>query len=303
MLRAVRLAARHDGFTMTKELRAGLRAYAPTLKTASMMRVMQELRTLMQGGYAGTTMKLFWHSTLIKYIFPVQHAFLLTRLPTTKTLTYELDSTFTTSKRDVDGGCALLFDALEAYDADVKSRGAAERHKERPVAQWLSLLVAPIAMTRLREHETFAGARSTLPAPWRAGESAETNPELFAQWEAFTGAVATVLDEMLTASGADGHDGINPDAIDVLVKGDLASTLLMLLARGPMFAASDRRSDDEDAFRWHDARFDASVSSHGARVKAYAKTKRRDWHPYVCDAEDVDLVRACLAAAAAARPL
>ena len=293
MLRAIRLAARH-GFTMTKELRAGLRAYAPMLTNASSMRVTQEIRTLMHGGYSETTMKLFWHSTLMKVVFPTQYEFLVKRLPTAKTLTYELDSTFTTSKRDVDGGVSLFFNALKAYDDVVKSRGAAERHRERPVAEWLALLAAPIAMTRLLEHDAFKGASSTLPAPWRGGATPESAPELFAQWEAFTGAVLDVLEDM----SSEGHASANPEALDVFVKGDLSAALLILLARGPMFASNDERASG-DALGWYHADFLSpriASAAHTARIKPYAKTKKVGWFQASFYPNDIDLIRACLAA-------
>ncbi len=293
MLRAIRLAARH-GFTMTKELRAGLRAYAPMLKKASSMRVTQEIRTLMHGGYSETTMKLFWHSTLMKGIFPTQFDFLVKRLPTAKTLTYELDSTFTTSKRDVDGGASLLFNALKAYDDVVKSRGAAERHRERPVAEWLALLAAPIAMTRLLEHDAFKGVSSTLPAPWRGGATPESAPELLEQWEAFTGAVLDVLEDM----SSEGHASANPEALDVFVKGDLSAALLILLAHGPMFALSAKRAS-KDALGWYHADFLSpriASAALAARIKPYAKTKKAGWFQASFYPEDIDLIRACLAA-------
>ncbi len=299
MLRAIRLAARH-GFTMTKGLRAGLRAYAPTLALASSRRVAQEIETLMHHGYATRTFKLLWHSTILKYAFPVQFEFLRQRLPKKSTLTYEMES-LVTPERDVDGGARTFFDALEAYDACVRHDADCEHRIAEPAfAQWLAVVVAPVALEKLRDADADAECADadawTPPPRWdtvRDDPVARERAE--ARWHAFTFAALDVLDDMLERSAMDApRDG---DDLALLTRADCASALLLLLAHGPIFADAQRGH-----LRWLDADLER-LSDGGARVRAsFARARRRgEWHNAnkSPSAADADAVRACLEKASA----
>jgi len=296
MLRAIRLAARH-GFTMTKGLRAGLRAYAPTLALASSRRVAQEIETLMHHGYAARTFKLLWHSTILKHAFPVQFEFLRQRLPRKSTLTYEMES-LVTPERDVDGGARAFFDALEAYDACVRHDADAEHRIAEPAfAQWLAIVVAPVALEKIRDADADADAERdavdawTPPPRWSTvRDDPVARERVEARWHAFTFATLDVLDDMLERSAMDApRDG---NDLALLTRADCASALLLLLAHGPMFADAQRGE-----LTWNDADLDR-LSDGGARVRAsFARARRRgEWYnaSKSPSAADADAVRACL---------
>jgi hypothetical protein len=96
---------------------------------------------------------------------------------------------------------------------------------------------------------------------------------------------------------SEGHASANPEALDVFVKGDLSAALLILLARGPMFASNDERASG-DALGWYHADFLSpriASAAHTARIKPYAKTKKVGWFQASFYPNDIDLIRACLA--------
>jgi len=264
MLRAIRLAARH-GFTMTKELRAALRAYAATLASESPRRVASEIETLMQNGYSEASFKLFWHSTLMKYAFPVQHEFLKPRLPNKASLTYDLES-LVSPNHDFDGGARVLFDALKAYDGHVSDDG--KTRIESSVAQWLAIIVAPVAMHRMVSRRGAEEDPYALPPRWSDVDAASRD-EVRAHWNVFSVSVLDVFDEMLERTAADTRDGGRTE-LSILNRSDCASALLLLLAHGPVFA--DAPSGD---LKWRHASFESLVDR-GERVLALAKTKRRN---------------------------
>ena len=261
MLRAIRLAARH-GFTMTKELRAALRAYAATLASASPRRVASEIETLMQNGYSEASFKLLWHSTLMKYAFPVQHEFFKPRLPNKSSLTYDLES-LVSPNRDFDGGARVLFDALKAYDGHVS-----DDISKSSVAQWLAIIVAPVAMHRMATRRDSEEDPYALPPRWSDVDAASRD-EVRAHWNAFTASVLDVFDEMLERTAAETRDGGRTE-LSILNRSECASALLLLLAHGPVFA--DAPSGD---LKWRHASFESLVDR-GERVFALVKTKRRN---------------------------
>jgi hypothetical protein len=272
---------------MTKELRAAMRSCAPTLGVASARRIMQEVETLMQNGYAAKSFKLFWHSTLAKYMFPVQYDFLKPRLPSQSSLTFAFEEK-ALARKDVDGGARAFFAALEAYDACVSREYDAV---DPCVAQWLALIVSPIAMARARERAPSAfedaSSRGALPPRWQS--TCEAEKTLSEQWDAFTHAALDILGEMLekTSSESTPRDAAE---IGLLNKSDCASALLYLVADGPML------HHEQLEIKWSNAH--VPHDGVGERVRAFARTKRTksDWYNAnkPLNAIDVAHIRACL---------
>jgi len=298
MLRAVRLAGRH-GFKMTKELRAGLRAYAVTLKTADSGRVYSEIRTLMSMGHGETTMKLLYYSTLLKYVFPVQNDFLSKLLPPMRQLTDDLSpELFYESKLDVNGGARTFFSALKEYDNYVKSLPMREQLDElsRPVANFHAMIIAPIVMARLWEHEAFKSAATTLPEPWRAGNTAKDDPELYAKWEAFTSVVLDVIDEMSTVETTESRAGFPRYPHALKPRMSALPTLLVLLAHGPVLAdvmLVDESLGESKTFKWLSVDF--SATAHGDRIRERARNVSDGKLLTVSISRaDAEIVRRCL---------
>jgi len=277
MLRAIRLAARH-GYTMTKELRAGLRAYASTLVHDSSRRVAQEVETLMQNGYSESACKLLWHSLLMEYTFPVQYDFLLPRLPRKSSLTYEMDISMA---KDFDGGARAFFDVLRAYDEITSGGNDLQRTIEPSPAQWLALIAAPVAMHAIAKD----GARPTLPPRWRDVNEAERE-DARERWNAFANALLNVFESMIERSSSDGNSS-ERKAVALLDRSNCVGALALLLSHGPVFGDVDR------AVRFVDATFE-STDDDGARILNFVRSKKRGVDDRRQNRSDANAVRACL---------
>jgi len=265
MLRAIRLAARHD-LVMTKELRAAMRAYGPTLKLASPRRVMQEIQTLMENYYGSKSFALLWHSKLTKFLFPVQHEFLKKRMPAQSTLTFEA-SAESIARKDTDGLAKMLFRSLFELDGRTKKRG----HLERSPGMWLAVLVAPVAMARLSGHPAWEEGERTLPKRYSddATRTPKNEEQLQQQWEAFTVAVLDVLDEMLDKTCSDSADQDERDEIGILNRSDCAVAFSFLLAHSPLMCT--RKGD----LGWSSIDLDGSPLSD--RIRSFVRSKRGAW--------------------------
>ena len=75
MLRAVRVAARH-GLAPTREILASMRAHAPSIRTVPPMRVAGEVKTLLSGGYAATSVRMLWETGLLEHVAPAHAQYL-----------------------------------------------------------------------------------------------------------------------------------------------------------------------------------------------------------------------------------
>lgn len=265
MLRAIRLAARHD-FVMTKELRAAMRAYGPTLKLASARRVMQEIQTLMENHYSCKSFALLWHSKLTKFLFPVQHEFLQKRMPPQSTLTFEASGT-NIARKDTDKLARLLFHSLYLLD----TRSKKQSDIETSPGMWLALLVAPVAMARLSGHPAWEEGEHPLPRRFtdRNTRSPKKVEQLNQQWEAFTVAVLDVLDEMLEKTCSDSGDQDERAEIGILNRSDCAVAFSFLLAHGPLMCAR------KDASGWSSIDLDDSPLSD--RIRSFVRSKRGVW--------------------------
>lgn len=287
MLRAIRLAARH-GYTMTKELRAGLRAYGPILAQENPRRVFVEVETLMHHGHSEQTFKLLWHSLLMQYMFPVQNDFLVPRMPKKSSLTYEMDVSM---QRDFDGGANAFFGALRAYDAFVSSKDEDEDEQRLQVQasapQWLALIAAPVALQKLAAKTEES---PTLPPRWRdvAKASEDVREDARARWEAFTDAIVDVFEEMIERTGSDSNDEERKH-VSLLERPHCASAIGLLLAQGPVF------DDFDGSTRWMDASF-GSLSDGGARLLSFIRTKKRGMDDKRRSRAEAEVVRLSLEA-------
>ena len=75
MLRAVRVAARH-GLAPTREILASMRAHAPSIRTVPPMRVAGEVKTLLSGGHAATSVRMLWETGLLEHVAPAHAQYL-----------------------------------------------------------------------------------------------------------------------------------------------------------------------------------------------------------------------------------
>lgn len=265
MLRAIRLAARHD-FVMTKELRAAMRAYGPTLKLASARRVMQEIQTLMENDYGSKSFALLWHSKLTKFLFPVQHEFLKKRMPPQSTLTFEASGA-SIARKDTDKLAKVLFRSLSLLDTRTKKRN----DMEKSPGMWLALLVAPVAMARLSGHPAWGEGEHPLPRRFtdRNTRSPKKQEQLTQQWEAFTVAVMDVLDEMLEKTCSDSGGQDERAEIGILNRSDCAVAFSFLLGYGPLMCTR------KDASGWSSIDLDDSPLSD--RIRSFVRSKRGVW--------------------------
>lgn len=284
MLRAIRLAARHD-FVMTKELRAAMRAYGPTLKLASARRVMQEIQTLMGNHYSCKSFALLWHSKLTKFLFPVQHEFLQKRMPSQSTLTFEASGA-NIARKDTDKLARLLFRSLYLLDTRSKKRSDVETSP----GMWLALLVAPVAMARLSSHPASGEGEHRLPKRFsdRNTRSPEKDEQLNQQWEAFTVAVLDVLDEMLEKTCSDSGDQDERAEIGILNRSDCAVAFSFLLAHSPLMCTR------KNALGWSSIDLDDSPLSD--RIRSFVRSKRGVWYDVkpALSHQHVSLVREAL---------
>lgn len=284
MLRAIRLAARHD-FVMTKELRAAMRAYGPTLKLASARRVMQEIQTLMENHYSCKSFALLWHSKLTKFLFPVQHEFLQKRMPPQSTLTFEASGA-NIARKDTDKLARLLFRSLYLLDTRSKKRSDIETSP----GMWLALLVAPVAMARLSSHPAWGEGEHRLPKRFsdRNTRSPKKDEQLNQQWEAFTVAVLDVLDEMLEKTCADNGDQDERAEIGILNRSECAVAFSFLLAHSPLMCTR------KNALGWSSIDLDDSPLSD--RIRSFVRSKRGVWYDVkpALSHEHVSLVREAL---------
>ena len=254
----------------------------------------------MHHGYATRTFKLLWHSTILKYAFPVQFEFLRQRLPKKSTLTYEMES-LVTPERDVDGGARTFFDALEAYDACVRHDADCEHRIAEPAfAQWLLAVASRRWLWKNSETPRRRGMRRRrrVDAATALGHSARRPCGSRAR----RSAMARVHVRRARRVGRHaralrhGPGAARRDDLALLTRADCASALL-LSSRTARYLPTRREAICDGSTPT------SGVSPTAARASGRPSraSRRGEWHNAnkSPSAADADAVRACLEKASA----